>query len=392
MLGCASTSISTLVQALEGDVFRPYLRAAYSYDDNLRKFDSKEQALLSTGSRNTADTFTSSTAGIILDKQISRQSLYADFSLTKTKYDRNTFLNNDGKRFLLRWNWRFGNYWHGKVEAFHQESMVPFGNFNDPRTATLNVLTQKYKQFEAVRDLHPRWIARAAVGKSEFEYTTVGSADLSEYTQEAEIDYITPSRSKVGLVYRHARGDRPVPQRVGLLDVDNSYDENSLKANIEWIYSKQTRLQFLGGFVRREHDEFSQRDFRGFNARANAQWAVTGKTSLNASMWREANASSFVTASYTLNKGANISGLWDVSNKVGMQANYQYEIIDFVGDDFAVNADREDKRQTATVSLTYRPTLSLRINTYLNRSTRDSSRANSDFKSNGMGISAQYEF
>jgi len=391
VLTMGQTYFAGPVLALEGDVVRPYVKAVYSYDDNLRKFSSASQAELATGSRNTADTSLLTGVGIILDKQISRQTLYADLSVTKTKFDRNSFLDNDGKRFLGRWDWRIGNYWKGRLEASHQESMVPFGDF---RGNSLNLLTQDSTVLDVIRSLHPRWQLRGTVRRNEAEYSDVSqrAANLTEYTQEAELDYLSPTKSMVGLVYRHTRGDRPQRQRLGLIDVDNSYDENSLKLNVDWNYSDQTRLQVLAGWVERKHDDFSERDFRGWNGRANFNWSITSKTSMNASMWREANAQSFVTSSYTLNKGVDVGGAWNATSKIALQASYRYETIDFVGDAFSANNDREDTRKVSTISLSYRPILALRLNSYVSRNVRNSSQSAFEFESTAMGLTAQYEF
>lgn len=390
-LATGQSYFSTPSIAMEGDVIRPYVKAAYSYDDNLRKFSSSRQAELATGSRNTADTSLMTGAGIILDKQVSRQSFYADLSLTKTKFDRNSFLDNDGKRFLGRWDWRVGNYWKGKLEAVHQESMVPFGDF---RGSTLNLLTQDSVTLDVIRSLHPRWQLRGTARRNEAEYSDFSqrAANLTEYTQEVELDYLSPTKSMVGVVYRHTRGDRPVRQRVGFVDVDNSYDESSVKLNVDWIYSNQTRLQVLTGLVERKHDDFSERDFRGWNGKANFNWSITPKTSMNVSMWREANAQSFVTSSYTLNKGMDVGGVWNATSKIAIQASYRYETIDFVGDAFSANNDREDTRKVSTLSLSYRPTLSLRLNSYVSRNIRDSSQSAFEFQSTAVGLTAQYEF
>ena len=113
---------------------------------------------------------------------------------------------------------------------------------------------------------------------------------------------------------------------------------------------------------------------------------------MNMSMWREANAQSFVTSSYTLNKGMDVGGGWNATSKIALQASYRYEKIDFVGDAFSVNNDREDTRKVSSVSLSYRPILALRLNSYVSRSVRVSSQSAFEFESTAMGLTAQYEF
>ena len=377
--------------ALEGDVIRPYVNVSYTYDDNVRRFSDKARALSLTGRENMADTVFVAGVGVIIDKKISRQGIFLDLNINETKYDRNSELNNTGKRFLGKWNWVFGNYWKGLLQFSHRERMVPFSDFNvnNVRGTSLSMVTEDSVGFDVIRKLHPRWQARLGIKKYELEYSAQlqRPADLNEMAEELALDYLAPSGDTVGMVYRHAIGDRPNPEMIGNLSVDNSYKEDSLKANMDWNITPKTRLRFLGGYVERKHDELSYRDFRGWNARANALWMITGKTTLNMEVWREANAQSFVTSTYTLNKGINTNLVWNATSKVALQGSYMYEQMEFVGE-----ADREDIRKVARLSLLYKPKLDWQISTFLNHNTRSSNEDIYAFKSTSVGLSLRYEY
>ncbi|MEZ0232253.1 MAG: XrtB/PEP-CTERM-associated polysaccharide biosynthesis outer membrane protein EpsL [Methylophilaceae bacterium] len=373
----------------EGDFFRPYVGLTQGYDSNLRRFNKKDSALAATGSKETSDTFLIKKVGIILDKEISLQKFYVDISGDQTSYNRNSGLDNDGKKAIARWNWHIGSHLEGNLERYHKEAMVPFADF---RGLGLNVQTEDRKSFDTIWRFHPSWQMRGAISEYESQYSSVSqrTANLDETAQELGIDYLSPSSSTIGLQLRHARGDRPEQQRVGLLLIDNSYDQNELKAKVDWVYSGKTRLQFLGGEVERKHDEFSERDFKGFNARLNTLWQATGKTSFNLSTWREINGQSYVTSSYTLSKGSSIGASWDATSKVSLQSNIRYETVDFEGD--SINSTRTDKNRYYSLALVYKPILGLVLNASVNRSLRDSTIPSLGYVSNGAILSAQYEF
>lgn len=379
--------------ALEGDVVRPYASMTYLYDDNLRRFSSKEQAKIFTGSEKLADTMRSTEVGIILDKKISLQSFFVDFAVNQSKFDKNSALDSNGRELNAKWNWHLGNFWQGNLQAYHKKSMVPFSDFRAVGGLGLNMRTEERKIADAVWKLHPRWQSRVAFVNYKVEYSSESQrvANLDENSQELEFDYISPSASKIGVVYRHARGERPVDQIFFGIPVSNDYTQNEIKLNVDWSLSGKTKFQFLGGLVDRRHDEISERDFRKFNARATLNWLPTGKTGINLATWKENNAQSFVTSSYTANTGASLSASIYATSKVTFQGSMRYEKREFEGDDF-FGQSHSFTDKAVTLGLVYRPTLALVFNAAIVKSIRDASVQGSEFDSNSLSLTGQYEF
>lgn len=392
-LGLELIGFQSAAFALEGDFFRPYASATYMYDDNLRKFSSKEQALQSTGSTKTADTMVMTEVGIILDKKISQQVFFVDLAVNRSKFDRNTMLDSDGREMTGRWNWHLGNFWQGTFSAYHKKALVPFADFSSVGGIGLNLRTEDRRTADAIYKFHPRWQARVAYINYELEFSAANqqAANLNENAQELELDYISPSSSKVGVIYRHARGDRPVDQILSGVAINNDYDQNELKLTVDWSLTGKTKFQFLGGIVDRQHDQVPQRNFRRFNARSNLSWAPTGKTNVILSAWRENNAQAFVTTSYTLNRGVSLAGSLYATSKITLQGNMRYEKRDFEGD-VLLGPQREDTDKTMSLALVYRPTMSWMLNAALSRSTRDSNSQAFQFESNSLSLTGQYEF
>lgn len=379
--------------ALEGDVIRPYASATYMYDDNLRRFSSTQQTLVSTGSRNMADTMLMTEVGIIFDKQISQQKFYVDLSVNKSRFDRNSMLDSSGRDLNAKWNWHIGNKLQGNFEASHKKSMVPFSDFRAVNGFGLNLKNQDRYMADAIWRFHPRWQTRVAFVNYKVDYSAESqrTANLDENSQELGLDYLAPSGSKVGLLYRHADGSRPVDQIFRGVPINNDYDQDEFKLNADWNITGKSRLQFLGGLVRRTHAEFSNRDFEGFNARGTYTLAPTGKTNFSLSFYRENNAQSFVTSSYTLNRGVALKAAWLAREKVTIQSSIGVEKRDFVADE-AFGQGRSDKDHNYTLSLIYKPTLSFLVNAALTHSTRDSSVELFEYKSNSISLTGQYEF
>lgn len=387
--------------ALEGDVVRPYASASYSYDSNMRRFSSSEQAQRSTGSSKLSDTMLYKEVGIILDKRISQQLLYVDAAFNRSSFNRNSELDSSGKEITAKWNWHLGREWEGNFQVYHKEAMVPFADFrvDTPGQLGLNLRTQERKTFDAAWRFHSNWRVRTAFHRYEVQYSAEAQkvANFDENSQELGLDYIASSGSRVGLVYRNAQGDRAQDRPaffpgIGLVLINNDYKQQSLKADIDWLFSGKTRLEFLGGYVSRKHDSFSERDFSGFNARTNFNWAVTGKTSLKGSVWRDANALSVVTSSYVVHSGISAGVAWAATNKVTVSGKANVEKLEFQGDVTGQDFNRTDNNKSVSVGLIYRPTMSWNISTFLNRNLRDSSIENLNYQSTSLSLTGQYEF
>ena len=380
--------------ALEGDVIRPYASMTYSYDDNLRRFNSKAQALASTGSSKMSDTVMMTGVGIILDKEISRQRIYVDIGANKTSFDRNSELDNTGRDMKGRWDWELGNRLSGKMEITHKKAMVPFSEYRVQTgpSLSLNTRTQDRRTFEARWLFHPRWRARMAFSNSETEYSAEIQkvSNLEEDAYEIGVDYLSPSRSIVGVLYRHVKGTKPTQIFLGR-PISNDYDQDELKLNVDWAVTGKSKLQFLGGLVDRKYDEVSTRDFRKFNMRGNFSWIPTGKTGVNLSIWKENNAQSYVTTSYTANTGASVMGSLYMTSKLTLQGNIRYEKRDFEGD-VVFGQSRSDKDKNYSLALIYKPTLSFMLNASISHSARDSNNEFYGFDSNSIALTGQYEF
>ena len=374
--------------ALEGDVIRPYVSATYTYDDNFRRRPNKDSS--------SSDVIMMTGVGIILDKQVSQQNIYVDLNVNESKFNRNSEFDNTGKRLLAKWSWALGHEWSGKFEVSRRESMVPLADY---RGIELNMRTQNRKIFDAMWRFHPSWRARLGVQRDDLEYSAEAQryAESTVDTYSFGVDYLASSGSTAGIVYRHARGERPYERPaffpgVGTVFINNDYTQQSLKADVNWILSGKTKVEFLGGYVSRKHDSFSERDFSGFNARSNATWSMTEKTTLKASMWRDANALSIVTSSYVVDSGISASLLWATTSKVIFTSRASYTQLKFQGDVTGQDIGREDRRTVLSAGVIYNPTQSFTLSTYLNRNVRDSSISNLNYNATSISLSGQYEF
>ena len=387
----------------DADVFSPYIGYGYTYDDNVlgnrSSFFPAGQSLGPSGapsgapSGDQSDTTRRVKAGLNVRKRISRQIFTTRLDFYRDSYDKLTELNHDGSDLAANWEWHAGNQFEGNIGASYLRELTPFVNF---QRRQLNLRTQRRNFIEGGWLIHPSWRLRAAASYDTLEYdlTSQNIGDRNEAMAELGIDYLARSGSKVGLQLRHTRGDLPNAQRIGNLLVDNSYGQNEIKARIDWLLTGKTQLLFLGGYVQRTHDVFPERDYSGLNARLIGNWIASGKTNLSGGIWREIGPLDDLSASFTLNQGANINLSWDMTSKIRLAAEFKRETSDYSGTAAVASRQTEgriDTYNTASLKLTYRPTRKLQLIAQVYRSNRSSNVDGNSYPNTGMMLSTRYD-
>ena len=383
--------------AAPDDVFRPYVGYSFAYDENVLGIPDGAN----TSGQDLSDTSRRAEAGIAINKRISQQVLSAKLNLYQVTYDHLRQLDNDGKDFLGNWNWHVGDHVEGNLGASYVQGLAPYVQGLAP-LANVGVLernlrTQRREFFDGSWRLHPSWRLRGGLSRDSLNYDLDSQkvGNRTEDMTEVGVDYLAASGSTFGVQLRHTRGDLPIPQQLGALLVDNSYDQNEVKAKINWLLTGKTQLQFLGGYVQRKHDFFSERDYSGLNARLIANWQATGKLGVSLSGWREIGALYDVTTSYTLNQGVSVGSTWNVTSKVKLDGLLKHETSDFSGTtafSSALPVGRKDTYRTASLKLTYLPTDHLQLVAEAHRKNRDSTVNGNSYPNNGVMLSSRYEF
>lgn len=372
--------------AATDDVLRPYVGYALAQDDNLLGAGEGADADASVRSR-------LASAGLLVDKSFSQQRLTAALHFTRVRYDRLAQLDNDAKDLRANWNWHVGTHLDGDAGVSYVEALAPFVNFHAPER---NVRSERREFGEARWLVHPSWRMRAGASRSTLDYDLASQqgGNRTEQTGELGLDYVARSGSTVGTQLRRTRGRYPNRLQVDALSVDNSYQQDEFKAKVNWLVTAKTQLQFLGGLVKRKHDDFPARDYSGFNARAYANWQPSAKLGIALGAWREIGALDDVTTSYTLNRGASLGATWDATDKLRIDGQFKHETSDYSGTAPVSSAlpERKDTVRRAALKLVYRVTSHLQLGAQAYRNERRSTLAGNSYPGSGLQLSSKYEF
>jgi len=375
-----------------GDMFRPYVDYEVNFDDNmLRTRDNVSSAARQAlfGSSKKSDVSQRITGGLIFEKEISRQRLTADGNWSHTYFDRFSKFDHNAQDVQGNWNWFLGDKFEGNMGATYVKDLAPFLFFPGVK----NLQTVKTQFFNGDWRFLPSWSMHSGYT----HYNLTSSNDLVKFQNREEhlfdvgFDFWASDTNKAGVRYRRINGDFTFNP----LGADQSYNQNEVRAVIDWILSGKSWVQFSGGWVERKSPAFPERDFNGFNARATYVWRPTAKIQMALAGWRETGPVNAINARFSLNTGVSFTPSWDITNKLKLQGEVLYDNRDFNGLDGVTLASRSNKNKIfdGSLGLIYKPYTGIQISAlgYHKQLTIDDNLLG-NMAANGATINIRYTF
>ena len=382
-------------QAEISDTIHPFVAVSYSYDDNLLRLPDNGAGLNSPQS----DTTKAVQAGLLLERPIGQQLLTGHANINKVTFDRFTTLDYTGKDFLGALNWHVAKHVDGNLGVSYVETLTPFTDFHLDQ---LNLLRERREYVDAAWLFHPSFRMHGGFTRDNFNYN-LSSQVLNNRTEDASvfgIDFLASSASTVGVQLRHLKATYPNPFFSGAGFFDNSYEQNEAKANISWIVSGTSQVEFLGGWTRRKHASVStNNNDNGTTFRLTGHWAPLGRVGFTAAAWRDFAAVASISAgnssTSSLNKGASIAANWAASAKLSANAQFTREQRDFSAtDNIVVPQDATDLTRSASAGLSYAALRNVQLNANVSHSSRsgDVFLGLSTYRSNAISFNATGQF
>lgn len=369
------------------DTIHPYLAVSRAYDDNL--FRLGENAPGFDGQR--SDTSVRTQYGIVFDRLFSRQRLTGQIKRSNVKYDHFDQLDHDGKDYLADLEWHIGNHLEGHVGGSYAQTLT---SFNDFHVAQRNLRVQKREYVDGAWRFHPSYRVRAAFGQTRTSYDLPAQRfnDRTEDQVDVGFDYLPSTGSRFGLQLSRLKGGYPNERLFNNVPVDDSYTQNELKANIYWVFSATSQFQMLAGWAERKHGFFTERDNSGVRGRAVMNWSMLRKLRMTASGWREFAPVESNVINNSINKGASLSAVWDISAKVNANASVRREKRDFstLAGRIAPD-DLHDTTRTESLGLSYAPMTSVQLSASLFHEARGGNFS-TNYRTNGATVSASIQF
>ncbi len=389
MLASAAALFGLPAHAKEGDTFRPFVSYSRYYDSNLYRLAESEKTLVTQLS----DQYGVLSAGLNVDWQPGRQRITASASKNQVRFSQYSNLDYDGSDYQLKWDWRLGNHWTGQVGA--TESITQSSLSDQLGLPINNQITRENQFASADWQFHPRWnVGVGAAAASSTNSTAIQAPlDYEDTSVSATLGYTTPKGSKLRGQFRQVDGE--YPNRLPSSLVDRTYTQSEFNLLGDWNVTGKLTAHAKIGYVKRENDTLSQRDFSGLAGRLSADYSPTGKTQLTWALYREIANSDDLNATYQLNSGTSLGAAWLATSKITLRANAAFENRSFQGDTGLVIpglVQRDEDTLSGSLSLSYTPVRMATIDLGLQAGRRDSNVPVNDYTFHSVFVSVRADF
>ncbi len=384
LLGMAASGAA---HAEISDTIHPFVSVTRSYDANLLRYADNSPVPQDQRS----DYLTQTMAGLSVDQPISRQRLTGQFKVSKVAFDRYDILDYTGKDFNADLEWHIGNNLDGHVGGAYAQSLTSFADF---RQTARNLQVQRRENFDGGWRFHPSWRVRAGWSTQKFTYDLPAQKfnNRTEDYNNVGLDYIASTGSRVGLQVGRAKGRYDNHFLANGQPIDDSYTQDEVKLNVQWIFSATSQFQMLAGRVERKHNFFAARDSSGLNGRGTFNWSMLRRLRMTATAWREYAAVDSNEVSNSFNKGGSLNAQWELTGKMSADFSARRERRDFIAIPGVTTFTRlDDDTKSYNAGLSYAPVTPVRLYLSAFRENRSGAASNT-FRSHGVSLSARVQF
>ena len=337
------------------DTFIPFVSTNFTYNSNLFALQNTGLAQAILGSTDTADFISMLTAGVNMNWKVSQQVFTGHAIVNKSWFNTYKNLDNNGSDLGLEWDWAVDDTLHGTAGVSETKQLANLTFIQQPINDIL--ITQTAYVTGAVK-LDDRWQVNAGVNSSDYTNSAASQQafSLTMKNVTAGLQYTTPSGTKIELDDRQTQGSYPSLVNSGPLSVNANFTESDNGVKFDWLPTQQTHLTGTLDYTQHLNPANPGENFSGVTGRAEANWAMTGKTALDFSIYRNIQAFNTATTSFQLVQGGTLILTWQPTAKISTNLRFLDDTIDYPNiagifpQAFAV---RHDQLHIATLGVNY---------------------------------------
>ena len=361
----------------------------FRLSDSLTPADT--QALIGRSER--SDTIMVTSAGVKFNKAYSLQRFELDAEFQNYRYSRNTRLNFNAANYAAAWRWSLTPRFHGNVTADRRQYV---DNTSDAQIkGDVNRRTDLRTLADAEYEIGARWRALGGVFENKIKNSSPFALipDTSVRGGEVGARYIFREADSVAYRYRVGKGNYSNQSASNLTQFATSFNDREHEFRVNWAPSGRVDVQGRLSHLSRSNSGAAGRDFSGYVGDVNANWTITGKTSLAGGFIKELNSFQTNDISYYDGYRVYVAPTYKPTEKTAVRVRYDQGTRNYKGSSqgFAPSG-RKDNIRLASVGFEYAPIRALTLAASLQRDQRTSNTVGADYKNNSLFLSALFKF
>ncbi len=367
----------------EEDTLNVVAGAGVTYESNLFRVANDPES----------DIISKANVGLRIDKRYAQQRFQFDITETASRYSKFSQLDFDALDYRGAWLWHLSPRVSGTLSASRSENPVPFEdrlgiNRRDVRTNENYVFSLDAWVFGG---WHLLLGASAEEQTSEQPFQT--TPDFRSVSGETGVRYLTPSGNSITVTQRLIVGEylHKVPNPINSVDDDYRQLESGLQAN--WILNEYSTVTGRLGWVERNHDIATERDFSGPAGDLGYIWTPTDKLGFEWIASRRISVYQRVVSSYVVDNVLSFTTVWRASERVTLRMRLEVMESDFRGGLVASSVPpRSDTRAIARVGADWMLLRSITVGASLEQQRRSSNESLNNYDATIASINAAFQF
>jgi exopolysaccharide biosynthesis operon protein EpsL len=365
---CFFNFIPSLATADDLDTFQLRAGINKSFDSNVLRQSSNE----------VSDQITAETVGLKFDKKYALQRVVFDVNYNDYSYQKSDFLDYHATNYNGAWLWSLTPNLHGTLSSSRVQTLISFRDLLTPvknmRTTTTNTFSFEYSP-------HHIWSLIGAVSeiKNSNSRQFTAQTGSSSFVYEYGVKYAFPSGSNISLVGRFKEGEFEGRELNPVLKFDNGFEEKEYDLTFEKDINGKSTITAKAGYVEREYNNFSERDYNAVVGSFDWLYMVTGKIKVDLNLSRGVGVFETANSTYTVSNAIKTGVFYDVTSKIQTGLNLRASTRDFEGRGEFDTSGRLDKEKSISAFATWTPLQNAAFTIRTTKSNRNSSVDRFDF-------------
>ena len=371
--------------------YTPYIISGISYQSNLFLVADSQEAREVLDTTEQSDTILSLSPGVRGTVEHQRQQFLFDVSLLRKEFDHFDSLNFNGGNAKLQWDWLAGRNWQGIASYKYSKEQ---SNFNEQLGLRGDSSEIDRYTFTANRKITPHYTILTGVTYKLHDYKRRRLLDTDQLQSQLGLRYTSLANNSIDLLIENTDAEYPNRnERSVARGLDDGFSTNSLLLRTRWQVTRKSLFDIEAGYLDRQQDTIKEDDFSGVIGSLRYSWALTGKTMLSSSIWRDLRDSEDQVSNFIKSTGANIRLDWNASSKITFttqvsQENKKYQSSDVVSE----LSNREDDVFSTNAALKYKLRRNISLTADYYYENRDSNQNLRDFKNNIASLILEVDF
>jgi exopolysaccharide biosynthesis operon protein EpsL len=365
------------------------------HEDNLFRLPSGSSPP-NAGSGNSSsksDTISTLYAGVRVDKLYSLQRFQLDVTATHYNYRNNDYLDFTAVDYRGAWLWSVSPRLTGVLSADKTSALTSYADLQN--STVKNKRTIENQRFMADWWVDGAWhltgggYRQRSKGNNN-ELSAFG--DYEENTGELGVRYVAANDNSIAVVFRETDGEYLGSMLNSASLLDTHYRQSESQVRGIFHITGHSLIDGRIGFVDRNYDHFSQRNYSGAVGELTYRWTPTGKLRFGLTGGRNLVAYQELGNSYYVSNYVNLIPEWLVTEKTTIRLGLGVAQNDYRGAVAPVRSMREDTVRSAQIGVNWRPTPTITVDGYFTHEQRSSNLPRSDYDANVAGVSASLLF